>query len=248
MWENKYDDPVFFQKYSQMARSQKGLAGAGEWPELQKLLPDFSKKRVLDLGCGYGWHCIYAAEHGAQQVLGVDLSERMLEIAQEKTAAQQVRYQRAAMEDLSFQDSQFDVVLSSLAFHYIEDWPSLARSIFRWLTPGGILVFSVEHPVFTAYGSQDWYYGPDGEILHFPVDNYYYEGRREAIFLGERVIKYHRTLTTYLQTLLKLGFQLQQVVEPAPPASMLDLPGMQDEMRRPMMLLIRAQKGLSHQI
>lgn len=55
MKENKYDDNIFFQKYSQMSRSQQGLAGAGEWETLRKLLPDFKDKRVLDLGCGYGW-------------------------------------------------------------------------------------------------------------------------------------------------------------------------------------------------
>ena len=54
MKENKYDDERFFQKYSQMLRSQKGLQGAGEWSELQKILPDFNGKQVLDLGCGYG--------------------------------------------------------------------------------------------------------------------------------------------------------------------------------------------------
>lgn len=54
MKENKYDDNTFFQKYSQMSRSQQGLAGAGEWETLRKLLPDFKDKRVLDLGCGYG--------------------------------------------------------------------------------------------------------------------------------------------------------------------------------------------------
>ena len=79
MKENSYDNPIFFQKYSQMLRSTQGLEGAGEWRELQKLLPDFSGKRVLDLGCGYGWHCGYAAGHGASYVLGTDLSERMLE-------------------------------------------------------------------------------------------------------------------------------------------------------------------------
>ena len=68
--ENKYDDDIFFQKYSQMSRSQQGLAGAGEWETLRKLLPDFKDKRVLDLGCGYGWHCIYAMEHGASSVVG----------------------------------------------------------------------------------------------------------------------------------------------------------------------------------
>ena len=100
----------------------------------------------------------------------------------------------------------------------------------------------MEHPVFTAYGSQDWYYGPDGEILHFPVDNYYVEGPREAVFLGERVTKYHRTLTTYLDTLLENGFWLERVVEPQPPADMMELPGMRDELRRPMMLLVSAVK------
>ena len=74
MKENKYDDNIFFQKYSQMSRSQQGLAGAGEWETLRKLLPDFKDKRVLDLGCGYGWHCIYAMEHGASSVVGVDIS------------------------------------------------------------------------------------------------------------------------------------------------------------------------------
>ena len=64
-----------------------------------------------------------------------------------------------------------------------------------------------------------------------------------AVFLGEQVAKYHRTLTTYLETLLKNGFQLQHIVEPQPPEHMMDLPGMKDELRRPMMLLVSANKG-----
>ena len=80
------------------------------------------------------------------------------------------------------------------------------------------------------------------QILHFPVDHYYYEGKRDAVFLGEHVTKYHRTLTTYLQILLQNGFSILDVIEPMPPEDMMDLPGMKDEMRRPMMLLISAQK------
>lgn len=242
MKENKYDTERFFQKYSQMTRSQKGLQGAGEWSELQKILPDFCGKRVLDLGCGYGWHCKYAAEHGAFSVLGTDISKKMLAKAQAINSAPQINYQCIAMEDLSFPERTFDVILSSLAFHYIEDFESLVVNISKWLKQGGTLVFSVEHPVFTSYGTQDWYYDSSGEILHFPVDNYYYEGRREAIFLGEPVIKYHRTLTTYLNTLLQNGFELQHIIEPQPPEDMLELDGMKDEMRRPMMLLVSALK------
>ena len=243
MKENKYNDPVFYEKYSQMERSQKGLAGAGEWHELQKLLPDFHGRRVLDLGCGYGWHCKYAAGHGAAYVLGTDISQKMLETALEKNPGPIIEYRCAAMEDLAFQEDSFDVVLSSLAFHYVRDFRPLVENIRRWLKTDGSFVFSVEHPVFTAYGSQDWYYDENGDILHFPVDNYYLEGRREAVFLGERVIKYHRTLTTYLDTLLQNGFQILRVVEPQPPQDMMDLPGMEDELRRPMMLLVSAKNS-----
>ena len=242
MKENKYNDPFFFEKYSQMERSKKGLAGAGEWYELQKLLPDFQGKRVLDLGCGYGWHCTYAADHGAAHVLGTDISQKMLDTAQEKNPGAAIEYRCAAMEDLTFQEDSFDVVLSSLAFHYVKDFESLVENISRWLKPSGSFVFSVEHPVFTAYGSQDWYYDENGNILHFPVDNYYLEGGREAVFLGERVIKYHRTITTYLDALLQNGFQILRVVEPQPPEDMMDLPGMKNELRRPMMLLVSAEK------
>lgn len=216
--------------------------GAGEWETLRKLLPDFKDKRVLDLGCGYGWHCIYAMEHGASSVVGVDISHKMLEVAKEKTHFPQVEYKCCAIEDVEFPEESFDVILSSLAFHYVADYEILVKKIYRILKSGGKLVFTVEHPVFTAYGTQDWHYNEKGEILHFPVDNYYYEGKRTAVFLGEKVTKYHRTLTTYLNTLLSNGFIINHIVEPQPPEYMMDIPGMQDEMRRPMMLIVSANK------
>lgn len=242
MKENKYDNEVFFKKYSQMLRSQKGLAGAGEWTQLKKILPDFSGKNVLDLGCGYGWHCKYAADHKAMSVLGTDISEKMIETARKINWAPEINYRRIAMEDLQFPEQTFDIILSSLAFHYIDNFETLVANISKWIKSGGNFVFSVEHPVFTSYGTQDWFYDHHGNILHFPVDNYYYEGPREAVFLGEKVIKYHRTLTTYLNTLIQNGFELQHVIEPQPPKEMLCLDGMKDEMRRPMMLLVSALK------
>lgn len=121
MKENKYDDEKFFQKYAEMTRSKQGLSGAGEWPELKKLLPDFSGKKVLDMGCGYGWHCKYAADHGARYVLGTDISHKMLEISKEKNSDPKIEYQCIPMEDLSFPEETFDVILSSLAFHYVKD-------------------------------------------------------------------------------------------------------------------------------
>lgn len=242
MKENKYDDPVFFEKYSRMNRSKLGLAGAGEWETLRKLLPDFRNKRVLDLGCGYGWHCIHAAEQGASSVVGVDISRKMLEVARQKTSFPQVEYLCRAMEDVDFPAESFDIILSSLAFHYVADYGGLVEKIHDMLKPGGNLTFTVEHPVFTAHGAQDWHYDERGEIMHFPVDRYFAEGERTTVFLGELVIKYHRTLTTILGTLLANGFVIKHVAEPQPPEHMMDIPGMKDELRRPMMLIVSAEK------
>ena len=241
--ENTYDRKEFFEKYSQMERSVKGLEGAGEWHELQKLLPDFSGKRVLDLGCGFGWHCRYAVEKGASYVLGLDPSENMLARAREMTEDTRVEYRLQSMEEYEYPENAFDVVISSLALHYVESFEVIAQKVSRFLRPGGSFVFSAEHPVFTAYGTQDWLYDAQGKIVCFPVDNYYYEGRRVAHFLGEEVVKYHKTLTTYLNGLLTSGFELKNIVEPQPPQRLLDtVPGMRDEMRRPMMLIVSAVK------
>lgn len=242
MKENKYDDDEFFEKYSQMNRSKSGLKAAGEWLELQKILPDFKEKSVLDLGCGYGWHCKYAVENGAKSALGTDISQKMLDKAQKINFDNKIKYICLAMEDLKLPDNEFDIILSSLALHYIKDYKSIVQNIYKWLKPGGLFIFSAEHPIFTSYGTQDWYYDKNGKILHFPVDNYYCEGEREAFFLGQKVTKYHRTLTTYLNTLLENNLIIKNIIEPKPPEKMRHLPEMQNEMRRPMMLIVSALK------
>lgn len=242
MKENKYDDKTFFDKYSEMSRSKLGLKGAGEWHELRKLLTGFDGKSVLDLGCGYGWHCKYASDSGANYVLGIDISTMMLDKAKALNTAPNIEYLKSTMEDYDYPDQTFDFVISSLAIHYIAEYKKLISNVYKTLKIGGKFVFSVEHPVFTAEGSEDWRYSDTGEILDFPVDNYYYEGKRTANFLGEKVTKYHRTLTTYINTLVSNGFSVNAVIEPQPPSDMMDMPGMKDEMRRPMMLIISATK------
>lgn len=242
MKENKYDETGFFNQYSQMSRSVEGLKGAGEWHVLKTMLPDFTGKRVLDLGCGFGWHCEYAIEQGATYALGIDLSEKMLEEARKRNASPLIEYQRMAIEDYQFEPETFDVVISSLTFHYLESFDDICRDIHRCLKPGGHFVFSVEHPIFTAYGTQDWHRDEKENILHWPVDRYFMEGKRQACFLGSDVTKYHKTLTTYINSLLRAGFNITGLIEPEPDESMMNIPGMKDELRRPMMLLISAIK------
>ncbi len=143
---------------------------------------------------------------------------------------------------MEFPKNSFDVVISSLTFHYLVSFEDIIKKIHKWLTAKGDFVFSAEHPVFTAYGTQDWYRDAEGKILHFPVDNYFTEGRREANFLGETVIKYHKTLTTYLNGLLQNGFEITGIVEPQPSKELLEK--MKDELRRPMMLIVSARKKI----
>lgn len=243
MKQNKYDDPTFFDQYSLMARSINGLAGAGEWYILQRMLPNFKDKRVLDLGCGYGWHCQYAAEQGAKSVIGTDISEKMLAVANSKNNYPNVSYQQIAIEDIDFAANSFDIVLSSLAFHYIQSFTEICQKVKHCLASGGDFVFSVEHPVFTAQGEQVWIYDQQQKPLYWPVDHYFAEGKRQANFLGAEVIKYHRTLTSYINTLLQQGFRLTQLIEPQPDPKLLEkYPEYADELRRPMFLLIAAQK------
>lgn len=243
MSQNKYDDPAFFATYSAMQRSVEGLDGASEWPAFRALLPDLHGKRVLDLGCGFGWHCRYARQQQAESVVGVDLSEKMLARAREMTDDPGITYQRWAIEEIGFADDGFDVVISSLALHYVAHFNRVCQRVHQCLATGGAFVFSVEHPIFTACAAQDWCYGPDGERRHWPVDEYQHEGLRHTRWLADDVIKYHRTVAAYINTLIDSGFRILKLSEPAPTPEMIGVqPALQDESRRPMFLLIAAVK------
>lgn len=243
MKQNKYDHPNFFSAYEQMPRSVSGLKGAGEWHIFRELMPDLRNKNVLDLGCGFGWHCRYAREQGARSVVGVDISENMINKAREITNDTFISYIKKPIEDFAFTKSHFDVIMSSLAFHYIESFKLICEKVYDSLKVDGTFVFSVEHPIFTSRKEQDWHYDNNGNRLHWPVDHYQKEGVRETLFLNENVIKYHRTLSTYLNDLLNSGFVVNTVKESFPSDEMLKYDSqMEDENRRPMFLMISASK------
>ncbi|MCG7343528.1 class I SAM-dependent methyltransferase [Sporosarcina sp. ACRSL] len=243
MKQNKYDDLNFFSAYEKMPRSINGLDSAGEWHILREMIPNLQHKDVLDLGCGFGWHCRYAREQQASSVIGVDLSKKMLQKAREMADDSAITYINMAIEDISFSESQFDVVISSLAFHYIESFEAICKKVYHCLKPGGSFVFSVEHPIFTSRNEQDWHYDDEGNRLHWAVDHYQSEGLRETTFLTENVVKYHKTFSTYMNDLINAGFIIKEVKEPIPSEEMLKgIPNMKDELRRPMFLLISSEK------
>lgn len=123
--------------------------------------------------------------------------------------------------------------------NYVEDLDAVFQKVYGSLKPGGIFLFNIEHPTFTAAPGQDWIY-QDGKPAHWPVDQYFYSGERETTFLGCTVKKYHHTLTQILGDLLECSFELEAVEEAMPSEEM--AAQMPDEMRRPMMLLVKGRK------
>jgi SAM-dependent methyltransferase len=242
MAQNIYDEPSFFGGYSQLDRSVHGLAGAAEWPALRSMLPEMRGLRVVDLGCGYGWFCRWAREQGAGEVLGLDISEKMLDRARAATTDRAITYRRANLEELSLPAKAYDLAYSSLAFHYVEDAERLYRTIHDALVPGGRLVFSTEHPIFMASSRHDWITKDNGSRM-WPVDRYSVEGRRVVQWLGADVVKYHRTIATTVNLLIAAGFRILRLEEFAPTAGQVAAnPNLAEEIDRPMFLMVAAER------
>jgi SAM-dependent methyltransferase len=96
------------------------------------------------------------------------------------------------LERVELPAASFDVAYSSLALHYIEDLERVLETVYRALVAGGRLVFSVEHPIFTAPRRPGWSVDADGR-KHWPIDSYLCEGERQTDWLAKGVIKQHRT-------------------------------------------------------
>lgn len=242
MTQNIYDNEEFFQGYTQLNRSIQGLGGAPEWAALRSLLPDMKGTHVLDLGCGFGWFSRWAMEQGAVSVLGIDVSAKMLARAKNETQDPQISYVQADLEMVELERAKYDLVYSSLAFHYIENLERLFKQAHGSLKPGGRLVCSIEHPIYTASQGAGWIHHPDGHKT-WPVDHYQYEGPRTTNWLAEDVIKQHRTIGTYLNLLIGTGFSISHVEDWGPSDEQLAVhPEWEEERHRPMFLLISAAR------
>lgn len=242
MTQNRYDDPDFFAAYSGLARSVQGLAGAPEWSWVRPLLPPLARARVLDLGCGFGWFCRWAAEAGAERVHGIDVSERMLARAQLENSRAEITYERADLETVQLPRSSFDLAYSSLVLHYIADLDRLLGEVALALVPGGVLVVTMEHPIFTAPTTPAWL-----EVEGRPVwglDGYAREGQRIRDWLAPEVQKQHRTMSSLFASLRRAGLTLTALEEWTPSAEeVAGHPDWATDLDRPMFLILAAHRA-----
>ena len=242
MAQNIYDDDGFFAAYAQLPRSVGGLDLAPEWPSLAAMLPDVRGARVVDLGCGYGWFSRWAVDSGAASVLGIDLSERMLDRARASTTSSAVEYQRQDLDELQLPAGAFDLAYSSLTLHYLTDLDRFFTIVQRALAPGGSLVLSTEHPIFTAPSEPAFTATADGRSV-WPLDDYLEEGTRLTDWLAPGVVKQHRTIATTVTALVGAGFTLTHLEEWGPSTAQLAAePAWALERDRPMFLLLAATR------
>jgi SAM-dependent methyltransferase len=208
------------------------------------MLPAMSGLRVVDLGCGYGWFCRWAASAGAASVLGIDISERMLERAAADTSDSRITYRRQDLDAVDLSAAAFDVAYSSLALHYLADLDRILTIVHESLAPGGAFVFSIEHPIYSAPSRQEFVTDSSGHVT-WPLDGYQIEGPRTTDWLAPGVEKYHRTIGTYVTALLRSGFTLQHLCEWAPSREQIaENPKWSVELERPQFLLVGASRSV----
>ena len=162
-------------------------------------------KNVLDAGCAAGWYSHWFAEHGAN-VTCLDFNEGLLRKCKERLGDRAYYVQADLNKELPFKNNSFDLILSSLTLDYIEHLSTPMKEFYRILSPGGALVFSVQHPLdFETQHSKEYYF-KKRKVTH-----------RTRDLDEDYVVKYyHRTLTEIFQSVIGAGFNIVNVVEPIP--------------------------------
>lgn len=177
-----------------------------ERPAMLKLLPsDMKQLTVLDAGCAAGWYTGQLLDRGAN-VTAVDLSAEMVEACQRRVGDQATVLQCDLSEPLPFEDESFDLIVSSLTLHYIEDWEPTFREFYRVLKAGGSLLFSVHHPFmdFTHFDRPDYFAREQlSEVWH----------KKESGLV--EVTFYRRPIQDIINVTAE-HFSIQRLVEPQP--------------------------------
>lgn len=205
-----------------------------ERPATLSLLPEVEGKSVVDAGCAAGWYTEQLLGMGAK-VTAVDFSARMIEMTRRRVGGRARLFQADLNEPLEFlEDTSQDVILSSLALHYLRDWAPVMSEFYRALKPGGVLVFSVHHPFM--------------DFTHFKKDNYFLtellEDEWDTPDGKVKVQFYRRPLHQIISSVHQAGFVLEELLEPMPTeAFRQQAPLAYDRLtRKPQFLFIRARK------
>jgi SAM-dependent methyltransferase len=219
-----YNDSV--DAWLRIRRSNKNSAHLYlEKPGLASLLPsDLSGKSILCVGVGSGEETEIYKSMGADQIVGIDSAEKLIEVA--KSTYPEHEFQTMDMDTLDFEDEFFDIVVSSLALHYKESWTKVLAEVHRVLKPGGEFVFSTHHPIRWSLEKVKTEEGYD-KVLGFRHNTkdrslqtlgFYNTPKKVTTeFVKDlEVTFFHRPLQLMLGDLLNCPLVLNKVLEPKP--------------------------------
>ncbi|MFS0821826.1 class I SAM-dependent methyltransferase [Bacillus sp. 1P02SD] len=208
-----YDQEDFFTHYLKRRGRTDSPNNAIEGPVIYNLISDFQNKRILDLGCGDASFGKELLNQGAAFYTGVEGSEQMVKAAKLNINSSYGTILHESMETFSFPSNQFDIVTSRFAIHYISDIHSLFRNVYESLKENGKFVFSVQHPLITcSFISKE-----SGDTRgNWVVDDYFLDGERKETWIGQVVVKYHRTIEQYFRALTVSGFKVGDLREGTP--------------------------------
>lgn len=131
---------AFNQQAPTYDNDMKGQHARTLYPVLLKKLSEITYCSALDLGCGTGELMrLILQEDGSKKLTGIDLSEKMLEIAKEKLDNKAV-FILGDSEHLPFSAETFDVVYCNDSFHHYPAPENVLSEIQRVLKPGGIFI------------------------------------------------------------------------------------------------------------
>jgi SAM-dependent methyltransferase len=181
-----------------------------ERPAMLHLLPeDLSGLSVLDAGCAAGWYTEQLIKRGAT-VTSIDASPKMVEATKRRIGAESNVLLVDLNEELPFATGTFDIIVSSLTLHYVEDWQKLFRQFQRLLKQNGMFLYSVQHPFIDfefskVEGKTKGYY--ETELVVFPWHKRK-SGKVDVPF-------YRRPLQKILKDTRDF-FTISEVIEPQP--------------------------------
>jgi ubiquinone/menaquinone biosynthesis C-methylase UbiE len=178
---------------------------------LRKASLSLENKRILEVGCGTGLNTKYLAQN-AKQVVGLDISEEMLEVARQRISEKNVRFKIGDItNNWNIKTASFDVIVANLVLEHIENLRHVFNEAYRVLHYGGILYIAELHPYKQLSRSQARYVNPKtGEeimvdaFLH-SVSEYVNEALEEGFVLEK--IKEHKHKEDEIPRLLVLIFE-----------------------------------------
>lgn len=128
----------------------EGYLSTGGFETTKEIVPHMhltKGAKVLDVGCGLGGHDFYMAEEFGAVIDAIDLSKNMMSVAlkhfsKKPNLAGNIKFRICDVSATNFEDNYYDVIYSRDALLHIKGKPELFRQFFKWLKPGGRLVFT----------------------------------------------------------------------------------------------------------